>query len=552
MINNKIKNLTKIFLREYIEKLNIKNEKNKINKKSSTIWLGAILIFCITYISVYLISNLEKQNIPEIFFKIYLPLITVFMLYQLIILVCNLFFYSKDIEYILPLPLKPIEILIAKLFTVIGIMYMLEAVVLFIPIFMYGILAAGTIKYFIYGIFTLAIFPILFVLIIGILTLILIKIYGKIKNKNIIQLLVVFTLTILLTVMLFNVLKGNINQINNTEDIEIINQNLDRINNNFIIIKPVIKLLTEENFINNIINILIILGINIITFIIFASIEKKLYTNKVLMTQTKNKIKNKTENKIKYNYKKQKKEIKYLKIEIKKIFKNTTYFTQTIYNYINIIILTLFLLKILTPMFIEQIQTDNYIESVGLEQVKIEATCTVLAIIQIISAFNNLAMTAISKEGKEAVFMKYIPMSLYKQFLIKLIPQIILNIIMSLLVIIVINTCIKIPIIYSIIVFITSLLINIIYSFIMIIVDIRKPNLDWTNIESITKNNNNKMYRYVITIAIILILMYFARIFKSINYNISIIIMNLILTIILIILNIYIKKNVRKIFNKII
>ena len=103
-------------------------------------------------------------------------------------------------------------------------------------------------------------------------------------------------------------------------------------------------------------------------------------------------------------------------------------------------------------------------------------------------------MTAISKEGKEAVFMKYIPMSLYKQFLIKLIPQIILNIIMSLLVIIVINTCIKIPIIYSIIVFITSLLINIIYSFIMIIVDIRKPNLDWTNIESITKNNNNKMY----------------------------------------------------------
>lgn len=552
MINNKIKNLTKIFLREYIEKLNIKNEKNKINKKSSTIWLGAILIFCITYISVYLISNLEKQNIPEIFFKIYLPLITVFMLYQLIILVCNLFFYSKDIEYILPLPLKPIEILIAKLFTVIGIMYMLEAVVLFIPIFMYGILAAGTIKYFIYGIFTLAIFPILFVLIIGILTLILIKIYGKIKNKNIIQLLVVFTLTILLTVMLFNVLKGNINQINNTEDVEIINQNLDRINNNFIIIKPVINLLTEENFINNIINILLILGINIMAFIIFALIGKKLYTNKLLMSQTKNRIKNKLENKIKNNYKKQKKEIKYLKIEIKKIFKNTTYFTQTIYNYINIIILALFLLKMLTPIFIEQLQTDNYIENVGLEQVKIEATCTVLVIIQIISTFNNLAMTAISKEGKEAVFMKYIPMSLYKQFLIKLIPQIILNIIMSLLVIIVINTCIKIPIIYSIIVFITSLLINIIYSFIMIIVDIRKPNLDWTNIESITKNNNNKMYRYVITIAIVLIFMYFAKIFKNINYNISIIIMNFILAIILISINIYIKKNIRKIFNKII
>ena len=100
MINNKIKNLTKIFLRDYIEKLNIKDEKNKINKKSSTIWLGSILIFCITYISVYLISNLKNQNTPEIFFKIYLPIIAILMLYQLAMLVCNLFFYSKDIEYI--------------------------------------------------------------------------------------------------------------------------------------------------------------------------------------------------------------------------------------------------------------------------------------------------------------------------------------------------------------------------------------------------------------------------------------------------------------------
>ena len=33
MINKKIKSLTKIFLRDYIEKLNIKNEKNKINLK---------------------------------------------------------------------------------------------------------------------------------------------------------------------------------------------------------------------------------------------------------------------------------------------------------------------------------------------------------------------------------------------------------------------------------------------------------------------------------------------------------------------------------------
>ena len=262
MINNKIINLAKIFLREYIEKLNIKNEKNKINKKSSTIWLGIILIFFITYISVYLISNLEKNNTPEIFLKIYLPIISIFMMYQLIILICNVFFYSKDIEYILPLPLKSIEILIAKLFTIIVIMYMFEAVLLVIPLFMYGILSVGTITYFIYGMFTLIIFPIVFVLIVGILTLILNKIFEKIKNKNVIQLLIIFILTILLTTLLFNYLKGNIN---NIEDIDLVNQNLDKLDKNFIIIEPIIKLLTEKNLINNFINILKILFINFIS-----------------------------------------------------------------------------------------------------------------------------------------------------------------------------------------------------------------------------------------------------------------------------------------------
>ena len=86
----------------------------------------------------------------------------------------------------------------------------------------------------------------------------------------------------------------------------------------------------------------------------------------------------------------------------------------------------------------------------------------------------------------------------------------------------------------------------------MILVDIRKPNLNWTNIESITKNNSNKMYRYVVTIGFVLMLMYFSKIFKNINYNISSTIIILILGMVLIILNIYIKKNIKKIFNKII
>ena len=151
MINKKIKNLTKIFFRDYAEKLNvIKN--NKINKKSSIFWSLLVLIFCIIYLSVYIISRVSTLENPEIILKTYFPIIAIIMCFQLIILVCNMLYYSKDLEYILPLPIKPLEILISKIFTIIGIIYFTEAVFLVIPLLTYWWFIAGTIRFLIYSI----------------------------------------------------------------------------------------------------------------------------------------------------------------------------------------------------------------------------------------------------------------------------------------------------------------------------------------------------------------------------------------------------------------
>ena len=50
---NRIKKLTKIFLKDYYQNLNIFNKKNnKLNKKSIYFWLIIIIIACISYISL--------------------------------------------------------------------------------------------------------------------------------------------------------------------------------------------------------------------------------------------------------------------------------------------------------------------------------------------------------------------------------------------------------------------------------------------------------------------------------------------------------------------
>lgn len=548
---NRIKKLTKIFLKDYYQNLNIFNKKNnKLNKKSIYFWLIIIIIACISYISLESILYFNRLGEPILFLKIYLPIIATVSIFQLIMLISSVFYYSQDIKNIIYLPIKPTEIVISKFNTVIVIMYFMESLLLLIPLLMYGILIQKTIMYFIGAIISLAIFPILFTLIIGIITIILMQL-SKIINKDLLQLIIIFGLIMLLSLFVTKNIGGIINQENITNIKEItINDKLNKINNNFIIINPIINLLINNNFKIIVINFSKLILLNIFAFIIFIFIGTKLYLKELLIILD-NKSNIKKINK-KYKFKKENKIKKYIKKDIKNMIKSPTFFIQNILQYIFIAILFIIILNIFFPIIVQQIDADNMIEKMGLEEFKLQATLISVAIIQILFVFSNLSITAISREGKNAIFMKHIPISLYKQIKIKALPQMIINTIIILAIIIdVYFQQINIQFIYLLFVFITSMLINIINSYLLVLVDLNKPNLNWTNQESITKNSGNKLYQYVITIITFLILNYFVKILKNISYIKSMIIINIIFFIIFIIIKKYIKNNIKKIFKKI-
>ncbi len=548
---NRIKKLTKIFLKDYYQNLNIFNKKNnKLNKKSIYFWLIIIIIACISYISLESILYFNRLGEPILFLKIYLPIIATVSIFQLIMLISSVFYYSQDIKNIIYLPIKPTEIVISKFNTVIVIMYFMESLLLVIPLLMYGILIQKTIMYFIGAIISLAIFPILFTLIIGIITIILMQL-SKIINKDLLQLIIIFGLIMLLSLFVTKNIGGIINQENiiNIKEITI-NDKLNKINNNFIIINPIINLLINNNFKIIVINFSKLILLNIFAFIIFIFIGTKLYLKELLIILD-NKSNIKKINK-KYKFKKENKIKKYIKKDIKNMIKSPTFFIQNILQYIFIAILFIIILNIFFPIIVQQIDADNMIEKMGLEEFKLQATLISVAIIQILFVFSNLSITAISREGKNAIFMKHIPISLYKQIKIKALPQMIINTIIILAIIIdVYFQQINIQFIYLLFVFITSMLINIINSYLLVLVDLNKPNLNWTNQESITKNSGNKLYQYVITIITFLILNYFVKILKNISYIKSMIIINIIFFIIFIIIKKYIKNNIKKIFKKI-
>ena len=86
----------------------------------------------------------------------------------------------------------------------------------------------------------------------------------------------------------------------------------------------------------------------------------------------------------------------------------------------------------------------------------------------------------------------------------------------------------------------------------MLIVDLRRPNLDWDSEHSVVKRSDNKIFQYVFMIINVIFLMYIAKIFEGINIYLVLLGEFVIYLLLFIIINLCVKKWQNKLFNKII
>ena len=260
----KVYQLTKIFLKDYFEKINFIKNKNSFSV------IIIIFMFCLIYLSYNIMEYLQKINETILFLQIYLPLLALIMIFQLIIVTVNILFYSKDLEYIIPLPIRPKELLIAKLITIITIMYITEILFLVIPMFIYGIFIVGTVNYFVIGIITLLIFPVLYTLIITIVCSIIMNFSKIIKNKDVLQILIILFLTMTLVFFIYKIYNNVfLEKYDDTfSKIEILKIKMEKANEYFLQINPIIKMLMSTNIFYCIGSLLKIVLYNIILFLL--------------------------------------------------------------------------------------------------------------------------------------------------------------------------------------------------------------------------------------------------------------------------------------------
>ena len=555
-----IVNLTKIFFKNSFQNPYIIDKKtNKINKKSIFVWLIIILMIAISYLSYEIIGELIKINQPNIFLNIFFLLVMIIMIFQVILASTNVYFFSKDLELVLPLPIKSEELLISKFNTILLNLYFTEFIFAFIPLIIYGILTYAGLLYYLYLIIILLIFPIFPNLIVSIIMMFSIKLSKFIKNKDIFQ--VIITLFFIFMVFLLEFKIGNniINKINNNVKIEQeevveafnnFNEKTENINNYFLEINPTINILNNYNKLISIFYLIKIIFINLIFFILFIFISKKYYLKNILKNNNYYYFKKINKNYLEKKCKKIKKEKSYIKKEFKLLFKNPVFFMQCIFPVL-ILMVSAIIIVALTSSNIREILTNDLLgESIEFK-IDLGVILLVLGIIQIIFTMSNISISSISREGKNAIYMKSIPIDFYKQFVYKTIPQIIVNMILIFIILILLKLIFpEFNLMYLILIFILANLLNIINSKLMVLVDVSRPNLNW-NADYEAIKNNNKLFQYTLTIIIILILVYFSKIFSKINLIISCLLIILILIILILIINKIIKININKLFKKI-
>ncbi len=464
----------------------------------------------------------------------------------------NILFFSKDIEYLIPLPISPIKIIIAKFNCLIISSYIINAIILLPVLVVYAVLLKLGVAFYIVGLIVLLLFPIMPVILTSIIVTIIMKFTNIIKNKDMVQYLTVFlTLILVIAIQAFSS-SGSSDTITNEELANMLletNGLVEMYSDYFITLKPINNALLNYNNFNGMLNVLILFLETIVVYVVGGVITSKMYIKAVTSLATQGIKKGKKISKDK-DYVEKTTLKSYVKKEFINLTRNPIFFMQCILPSILFPILFSF------PIFVSLKEggEEGMLEIQNMISQNIGSSIGIiisLAVIAFCFMFNFIAATSVSRDRNNSVFMKYIPIDLEKQCLYKTIPGMILNMIPLIYFLVVIK--IIVPIIsikIMLYILVTAILMNIFDNYCFIIVDLINPKLEWITEYAVVKQNVNMFFQIVI------ILLQFAIIgliaFKITNIEILVAIISLLYILGMYLIRKYIIKNQIKLFSKII
>ncbi len=554
-MKSKVISLTKVIFKNSFQNMETAKSTNENKNKKSA---GMIILYAFVFIylagivgvfSNGVIKELIEINQEQMFLGLILLAIAFLVLIQSIFSAINILYYSKDNEYILPLPIKPSQIVAAKTNVLLLTEYFVVAIIGLIPLTIYGILTSANILYYISMIVILVTFPIIPTLISSLLVLIVMSFAKFTKNRNRFQLIATIFILVVVCALSFTVNDTNTTPEQLVAMITKANGLVEMLRGAFPTLGMAIEGITNVNAVSQLFNLLLLVVTTAVVYAIYILIGQKLYLKGAVGNLSSGKKTKKKFDKEKA-FKKSSLTKTYVGKELKTLIRNPIFFMQCVLP----AILFPILMIVLTFAGIkgEQNGVPTDIASMIPDKTTIYLGLAILCSIQFFLMFIYISATAISRDGQNATFMKYIPVPLMKQIDYKVIPNIIMTTFMSILTVVIVEYLLRIPIVYILLITIAAIMMGVLQSYISIIVDLKKPKLEWSSEYAVVKQNMNLIWPVVlgmlnITIIVILTLL----LGNFINSYIFILLIAVVYLLLTMIVRNYIKKNITKLFDKI-
>ena len=521
----KVIKLTKIFLKNSFSNMDARMGISTKSKSKILIYGILFLYFAglIIFLGYNLLDGLIAIHQETIFVGMILFMIFGLAIIQTIFSSINILYFTKDSEYLLPLPLKTYQIILARTNVMLIAEYLIIFLVGFIPLVMYGILTGAGIIYYSTMIFAVVLIPILPVLLISIIVMFIMSFARLTKNRNRFQLFV--TLLVFAIIIALSISTSGMKQdLTNEEMAQMVvqaNGMVELVKGYVPTIDYLMEALTTNSLFIAIVEVLKTLGITIIGFILYMIIAQKIYFKGLVGnlfgggTSSSNKEINQKEYRNSKLYK------SYVGKEFKNMARNPVFLLQCLIPAVLIPIIMVVVvyaglnsdgmgLQQITQM-VQQMPTNTFF-----------IACIILGVIQFFTMFIYISITAISRDGENAVFMKYIPVPLYKQYIYKIIPNIIMNIVTIIVTLGMAEYLLRLPVITLIALFIVATIMGILQSISMIIVDLKRPKLNWDSEYAVAKQNLNLVFPMLLAMFNIAIMVGAVFLLKDINVYLGI------------------------------
>ncbi len=551
----KVIKLTKIFLKNSFSNMDAQMGVSTKSKSKFLLYGLLFLYFAglIIFLSYNLLDGLIQIQQEEIFIGMILFMILGLAIVQTIFSSINILYFTKDSEYLLPLPLKPYQIILARTNVMLISEYLIIFLVGCIPLIMYGILTGAGIVYYIIMLLAVILVPILPVLLISIIVMGIMSFAKLTKNRNKFQLLA--TALLLVIVIALSISTSSMqDDLTNEEMAQMLveaNGTIEMIKGYIPTVDYLIEALTTNNLVTTVIEVLKTIVITAISFVVYMLIAQQIYFKGLVgnlfgggTARTKKGIKQK-------EYKNSKLYKSYVGKEFKVLARNPVFLMQCLIPAILIPI-------IMVVITYAGLNSDG----MGLEQINqmvgqmtintFMIACIILGVIQFFTMFIYIAITAVSRDGENAVFMKYIPVPLYKQYIYKIVPNIIMYMVSIIITLGIAEYILHLPIVTLIALFVVATIIGVLQSIVMIIIDLKRPKLNWDSEYAVAKQNLNLIFPMLFSMLNIGIMIGAVALLKNINMYLGLGIVGVLYIVATVVINKYLYNNQNKLADNII